>query len=104
MLHMFTKLLIEWKAERPDIDALPLAVCGAIWQTGDTLKKEVSKKLKAFNLAKINKFIIVLKINISRFKHLQSRLLNINTEATIWYYSKYPQRYNTIEIIRYVIL
>jgi len=34
-------ILAQWRRERPDIDATPMAVCGQIWRTGEILRQGV---------------------------------------------------------------
>ncbi|MBL4747621.1 MAG: MarR family transcriptional regulator [Magnetovibrio sp.] len=35
-------ILMQWRSERPDLDPTPMAVCGQIWRTGETLRQGVA--------------------------------------------------------------
>ncbi len=43
-------ILAQWRRERPDIDAAPMAVCGAVWRAGDRLRQGVLANLAAYDL------------------------------------------------------
>lgn len=43
-------ILAQWRRERPDIDAAPMAVCGAVWRAGDRLRQGVLANLADFDL------------------------------------------------------
>ena len=32
-------IVMQWRQERPDIDPIPMAVCGQIWRTGELLRQ-----------------------------------------------------------------
>jgi len=34
-------ILMQWRRERPDINPIPMAVCGQIWRTGEILRQGV---------------------------------------------------------------
>lgn len=43
-------ILAQWRRERPDIDAAPMAVCGAVWRAGDRLRQGVLANLEQYDL------------------------------------------------------
>lgn len=43
-------ILQQWRRERPDIDPLPMAVCGEIWRAGERLRQAVLANLSAYEL------------------------------------------------------
>ncbi len=43
-------ILAQWRRERPDIDAEPMAVCGEIWRAGERLRQGVLANLLECNL------------------------------------------------------
>ncbi len=43
-------ILAQWRRERPDIDAAPMAVCGAVWRAGDRLRQGVLANLTQYDL------------------------------------------------------
>lgn len=43
-------LIIEWKVERPDLDASPMLIVGRILKLGKTLEKSAGKVLKGSNI------------------------------------------------------
>lgn len=43
-------ILAQWRRERPDIDAAPMAVCGAVWRAGDRLRQGVLANLAQYDL------------------------------------------------------
>lgn len=43
-------ILAQWRRERPDIDAAPMAVCGAVWRAGDRLRQGVLANLADYDL------------------------------------------------------
>ncbi|WP_028878202.1 MarR family winged helix-turn-helix transcriptional regulator [Terasakiella pusilla] len=44
------EIVAQWKIERPDIDASPMAVCGDIWRASDRIKQAVADNAKKFDL------------------------------------------------------
>lgn len=43
-------ILGQWRRERPDIDPMPMAVCGDIWRTGERLRQGVLGNLSNYGL------------------------------------------------------
>ena len=43
-------IIAQWQRERPDIDPSVIAVCGAVWRAGDTLRQGVLQNLSAYEL------------------------------------------------------
>lgn len=43
-------ILNQWRRERPDIDPTPMAVCGAVWRTGEVLRQGVLANLAQYDL------------------------------------------------------
>ncbi|MGO1117576.1 MarR family winged helix-turn-helix transcriptional regulator [Rhodovibrionaceae bacterium A322] len=40
-----SSIVDQWKRERPDIDASPMALCGDVWRAGERIRKEVLANL-----------------------------------------------------------
>lgn len=43
-------ILAQWQRERPDIDPSPMAVCGQIWRTAETLRHQVTQNHAKYNM------------------------------------------------------
>ncbi|WP_332691275.1 MarR family winged helix-turn-helix transcriptional regulator [Bosea sp. (in: a-proteobacteria)] len=43
-------ILAQWRTARPDLDASPMAVCGAVWRAGDRLRLGVAENLAGADL------------------------------------------------------
>lgn len=43
-------ILAQWRRERPDLDARPMAVCGEIWRAGERLRQAVLTNLAPHGL------------------------------------------------------
>ena len=43
-------ILAQWRRERPDIDASPMAVCGEVWRAGERLRQGVIANIASADL------------------------------------------------------
>jgi len=43
-------ILAQWKRERPDIDPVPMAVCGEVWRAAETLRQGVLANVLKYEL------------------------------------------------------
>lgn len=43
-------LLAQWRHERPDIDPMPMAICGEIWRTAEKLRQGVLVNILNYDL------------------------------------------------------
>lgn len=44
------KILLQWEAQRPDLDCFCMVVCGEVWHTGNRLMQGLQENLKRFEL------------------------------------------------------
>ncbi|MFG9976371.1 MarR family transcriptional regulator, partial [Pseudomonas aeruginosa] len=42
--------LAQWRRERPDVDASPMAVCGEVWRAGERLRQGVIANIASADL------------------------------------------------------
>ena len=43
-------ILAQWRRERPDVDASPMAVCGEVWRAGERLRQGVIANIASADL------------------------------------------------------
>lgn len=43
-------ILAQWRRERPDVDASPMAVCGEVWRAGERLRQGVVANIASADL------------------------------------------------------